>query len=396
VRDFKPVHGVDYLVNLYSILGIPKEANQEQIKEAYRAQMKMYHPDVVSRAAPEIQKEAQRKSELIILAYKTLSNDKSKATYDALLKNFNPGLVSDTGSIKIDLMQKRVNIDNLVSGEGWGDKEKIIQTAKQLSGHDDEMFDIIANQYKEAENPPKKLKNAYRAALEKKNAYLDVLEGILWEDAGVSNQKGTSFMFNPEDHIDERKNQIKYTETEIAAGIEGIVLSLASGTTLKMLGQGGEIYDEKVAAENPIALKEKLTKIAVDRFKTHIPGLEKIAEERTEVMRELASLTEWEYYPTEQKPATSLTMVLEKGGNVSSVVAYLIKGDIVNMAQEQLGIKQGTSIDDLRSMKKDIDGFCAKGQSLVILHATSEPDITLQMGYVLNEHMNKLKGNADQ
>lgn len=40
--SLKEEFGMDY----YRILGIPKEADEEQIKQAYRREAKKYHPDL--------------------------------------------------------------------------------------------------------------------------------------------------------------------------------------------------------------------------------------------------------------------------------------------------------------------------------------------------------------
>lgn len=40
----------------YGILGVEHTATPEQIKEAYRAAVKMYHPDVAGSSAPDSEK----------------------------------------------------------------------------------------------------------------------------------------------------------------------------------------------------------------------------------------------------------------------------------------------------------------------------------------------------
>ena len=60
----------------YEVLGIQKDANEEQIKKAYRQLAKKYHPDLnKSPDAPEKFKEVQE-------AYEVLSDSQKRATYD--------------------------------------------------------------------------------------------------------------------------------------------------------------------------------------------------------------------------------------------------------------------------------------------------------------------------
>jgi curved DNA-binding protein CbpA len=62
----------------YAILGVPRDATQEQIKEAYRRLVKIYHPD--RNPFPE----AEEMFKLINEAYHVLSDPAKKAEYNAL------------------------------------------------------------------------------------------------------------------------------------------------------------------------------------------------------------------------------------------------------------------------------------------------------------------------
>jgi len=58
----------------YAILEIPKTANEEQIKDAYRALAKKYHPDVSTGDAEKMKE--------VNVAYETLSDPVKRKTYD--------------------------------------------------------------------------------------------------------------------------------------------------------------------------------------------------------------------------------------------------------------------------------------------------------------------------
>eukprot|EP01057_Protomagalhaensia_wolfi_P003353 Protomagalhaensia_wolfi_Nauph_80__3352@NODE_340_length_2751_cov_889_069690_g257_i0_p1_GENE_NODE_340_length_2751_cov_889_069690_g257_i0NODE_340_length_2751_cov_889_069690_g257_i0_p1_ORF_typecomplete_len390_score62_51DnaJ_C/PF01556_18/7_1e38DnaJ/PF00226_31/2_4e23DnaJ/PF00226_31/5_5e03DnaJ_CXXCXGXG/PF00684_19/0_79_NODE_340_length_2751_cov_889_069690_g257_i08031972 len=62
--------------DLYGILGIPKDANEKQIKKAYRALSKQYHPDI------DPSQEATDKFKAISKAYEILSDEKKRTVYD--------------------------------------------------------------------------------------------------------------------------------------------------------------------------------------------------------------------------------------------------------------------------------------------------------------------------
>ncbi len=63
--------------DLYKILEIRKEANKDEIKKAYRALAKKYHPDRNSGDA-----EAERKFIEVNKAYEILSDERLKKEYD--------------------------------------------------------------------------------------------------------------------------------------------------------------------------------------------------------------------------------------------------------------------------------------------------------------------------
>lgn|GEM_PF-381875 len=46
----------------YAVLGVRRGATRDEIRDAYRAQMKLYHPDRVADLGPELQQVAHRKA----------------------------------------------------------------------------------------------------------------------------------------------------------------------------------------------------------------------------------------------------------------------------------------------------------------------------------------------
>lgn len=69
-------------VDYYSILGIDREASEDDIKKAYRRLMQKFHPDLYTSSSEEEQEEAEEKAKDINEAYEILGNKEKKNIYD--------------------------------------------------------------------------------------------------------------------------------------------------------------------------------------------------------------------------------------------------------------------------------------------------------------------------
>uniref|UniRef100_A0A667ZBA5 DnaJ homolog subfamily C member 7-like n=1 Tax=Myripristis murdjan TaxID=586833 RepID=A0A667ZBA5_9TELE len=66
----------------YKVLGVGKNATDDEIKKAYRKRALMHHPDRHSAATPEVQKEEEKKFKEVGEAFTVLSDPKKKVRYD--------------------------------------------------------------------------------------------------------------------------------------------------------------------------------------------------------------------------------------------------------------------------------------------------------------------------
>lgn len=73
----------------YDILDVGRDASPEQIKAAYRFQLKAFHPDKFSAESVHARR-AQERIHQIVEAYRTLSDSNSRAEYDRFLKHTSP------------------------------------------------------------------------------------------------------------------------------------------------------------------------------------------------------------------------------------------------------------------------------------------------------------------
>uniref|UniRef100_A0A673BM62 DnaJ homolog subfamily C member 7 n=1 Tax=Sphaeramia orbicularis TaxID=375764 RepID=A0A673BM62_9TELE len=67
----------------YKVLGVDKNATEDEIKKAYRKRALLHHPDRHSGASPEVQKEEEKKFKEVGEAFSVLSDPKKKSRYDS-------------------------------------------------------------------------------------------------------------------------------------------------------------------------------------------------------------------------------------------------------------------------------------------------------------------------
>lgn len=92
-------------MNHYETLGIPKTASQSEIKEAYKALVKKYHPDIYTGDKAF----AEKKIKEINNAYDVLSNYAEKQKYDA---EINPGPTYSYTPPKYDYSSSKYSYEN--------------------------------------------------------------------------------------------------------------------------------------------------------------------------------------------------------------------------------------------------------------------------------------------
>jgi curved DNA-binding protein len=69
----------------YQVMGVARDANEAQIKQAYRKLARKYHPDVSK------EKDAEARFKEVGEAYEVLKSPEKRAAYDQLGKNHRPG-----------------------------------------------------------------------------------------------------------------------------------------------------------------------------------------------------------------------------------------------------------------------------------------------------------------
>ena len=79
-------------MDYYKVLGVPEQAEEEQIKQSYRKLAKKYHPDL----NPD-NPEAEARFKEIVEAYETLGDAEKRKAYDLKRKRTGEGRRQERG-----------------------------------------------------------------------------------------------------------------------------------------------------------------------------------------------------------------------------------------------------------------------------------------------------------
>lgn len=395
MRPFDPIHGIDYLVDYYAILSIDRNTSPEQIVSAYKMKILQYHPDLYARAAPEIKRQVQEKSVMILRAHEILSDPGKKAAYDEALRTFDPNLISATGEAIYDprSRRKKVDVDFLVGGAKWHQKEEVFKLIGSMSGYNENVFGLIEQQFKSAEVPSPELREAYKQALRTKKTYLSLLEEVAWDEAGILNQGKIKGIHYAQEYGNKARELVEKSRADIVQGIEARVLSLSSGVGFQALTEGDYTYDAHTAREHSVELRKRLEEVALRSFEVQVPKIEDLAQQKAQVLEELVELTDWEYFPPNQDAHNKLLLFVPWQGKVFTAISYQFEGQKVTVQDYNEFI--GMDFESFKSEQNSrLQDLIKSGINVAILYFNPDIDFTLEMGFIANQHLKKISNNS--
>lgn len=320
-RRREPQNGVDFLTNYYAVLGVPQDADPDLIKSNFRDLISRYHPDKYQSLAPEFKERAEFRSQVIIEAHDTLSDNAKRTAYDLKLATWQ-GPISESGDPVIDLSRPTASLRLLTD---YSDTQEALQNmlkwAHQMSGFDPAIFKFLEQQYNDTQNPSPELEKAYQEALKKRDADLSIEESFRREILGLDRKAVTTS--SPERaYLELTKSNIAQAREEIATAIERTMLQLQSGE-IQMLGEGVAIAE--AVATDPNQALAMYKQQALERYDIQAAEIEKLAKEREEVMEKRLKLVKGDYLPNQGQLSDRL-IISTQIGEVKEWLAFCIKG----------------------------------------------------------------------
>jgi len=188
--SYEPQEGIDYIVDLYAVTGVPRDVEVEELKRTLNTRTLEYHPDRLEGLAPEFQEKGERMARLLNRARSTLLDTDKRAEYDAILEEW-PGPVStsDVPVIRMDryLQAEMANKSPEELELGFAEQRKGIEA---LTSYSPSRLGFLERMVDQADDQvPEDLRAEYEVALLEYDRILAIDEAERSEFLGINIQK---------------------------------------------------------------------------------------------------------------------------------------------------------------------------------------------------------------
>jgi curved DNA-binding protein CbpA len=379
-------HGVDYLIDYYALLGVERTAPAEAITKAYRQKQMQYHPDRFQGLAPELLAEAQHHSNLLNEAHATLGDEEKRRTYDERLANWKRPL-SKRGEVIIDLNESHFSFGSLLenlNADPESREKEAEEMALRFSGFEKATYAFFRKQAESSAGIPPELKTAYLEQLERRELYLSLREGFLWDSMGQRNHAPIPRL----EYYKQVQEDLEAIKGQALKNIEQEVLMLAAGEKVLLPapeGMGEQADAGKVLAHYTARIEE--------HFARQAALLEPLATEREQVLEARFNIgAELDYYPG----TTAYTDKLVLGMKADKKVVWVLlefDGDNVRVTDPPDGVEELEQPSGKPGAAKE---WMERGYTILTFHAIKGVDFNNQLNRVADLHAKRLQTPATE
>ena len=361
VRAYEPREGVDYLVDLYGVTGVSRDAQPGDIKNALRDRSLEYHPDRLAGLAPEFRIRGERMALLINRARVVLLDDVRREEYDGILVSWE-GPISTDGTPILDI---NATVRTVMSRHEPGEIEAVltVQYEQAVTAHK-------ANPKRRAMH--ERLLAAAEAEggedLEELQEALD--EDLLAEEAALSlsaeervrllGLAGESFREPALGHSAQVRLAIEGARTSVAEEHQRRVLGGVSTRLALLAGEGVVEETNAVVAVEVVASTGHLPRY----FEDQAARVAEIAERREEILAKRLEIFEPTYPMAEMQSEA-------KGGFVLGVINPDVQDSTVwlnfTFDPDTLELTNFSTPDDIAELleHEDFEQVYASGYNVV-------------------------------
>lgn len=374
-------HGVDYLIDYYALMGIERTASSDEISQAYRQKQKQYHPDKFQGLAPELLAAAERQSNLLNEAYGVLGKEDKRRSYDEQLTAWT-GPLSKNGEIIVNLSDSHFSFETLLGHLG-SDPEAYEQRAEELalqfSGFQRATYDYFRTLAESATGIPPALKTAYLEQLERRDLYLSLREGFLWESMGQRNHAPAPRL----DYREQMRGDLELIKGHATRNVEEQVLLLTVGE--RALLPAPASTGEQINAERALVL---YTAQVEEHFNRQAALLDPIATEREQILGTRFKLeAELVYHPNTCAYTDKLLVGIKDGENVVWVLMSF-GGDNVSITEPPPNADELTRPEETTGVAEK---WMSRGYTILMFQAIQGVEFYSQLNRVAELHADKIE-----
>lgn len=183
--EYVPQEGVDYIIDLYGVVGVSPDAETSVIQAALRHRLREYHPDRLAGVAPEFQHRGERMTRLLNRAGAVLLNEAHRTEYDGVLAGWEGPISSDGTPVIRRSAALRAEMAMMTPDQV---EETFTEQAKrtvEMVGHSPNQQAMLKRLFEASDRTDPEIAEGYDAALFKEDQALAIEEANRGEVLGL-------------------------------------------------------------------------------------------------------------------------------------------------------------------------------------------------------------------
>ena len=325
---WEPVHGKDYLIDYYAVLGVPRDADPDALRAAYIKLRQQWNPDRVQGMAQQIVEQTTKKAALVTEAYKVLGDPEKRAEFDRKLTNW-AGPISTSGNPVVDPTAPHFDPRPLLFGGAAtpAAREKAERLLEELAPGDAGMLAMVEQMLEKSGAVPDEQQLAIvRRLLAAKNKRLAMQASFQWELLGFSGRiapvLGRKMLEQAATAVQDSRLFLAEQGANIARQIAGGDLKLLNGATEASLELSSPESQQAFVAD------------ALARYDQGVEELKRIQEEREDVYRKMAAALAVRYPGEQPELFDDFVVGLRQFGEILGTFSFHVDGNNVRIVED--------------------------------------------------------------